>query len=92
MPQLGLLMILFIIPLQMLSGATTPYESMPQFVQVVMQFAPTSHFVSIAQAILYRGAGFEVVWPALLANVVIGMVFFLGALALFRKSLTSTVR
>jgi len=92
MPQLGLLMILFIIPLQMLSGGTTPYESMPQFVQVVMQFAPTSHFVSIAQAILYRGAGFEVVWPALLANVVIGMVFFLGALALFRKSLTSTVR
>ena len=89
MPQLGLLMILFIIPLQMLSGGSTPYESMPQFVQVAMQFAPTSHFVSLAQAILYRGAGFEVVWPALLANIVIGMVFFLVALALFRKSLTA---
>jgi ABC-2 type transport system permease protein len=87
MPQLGLLMILFIIPLQMLSGGTTPYESMPQIVQMVMQFAPTSHFVSIAQAILYRGAGFEVVWPDLIANIVIGMVFFLVALALFRKSL-----
>jgi len=89
MPQLGLLMILFIIPLQMLSGGSTPYESMPQFVQVAMQFAPTSHFVSLAQAILYRGAGFEVVWPALLANIVIGMVFFLVALALFRKSLAT---
>jgi len=89
MPQLGLLMILFIIPLQMLSGGSTPYESMPQFVQVAMQFAPTSHFVSLAQAILYRGAGFEVVWPALLANIVIGMVFFFGALALFRKSLAT---
>ena len=89
MPQLGLLMILFIIPLQMLSGGSTPYESMPQFVQVAMQLAPTSHFVSLAQAILYRGAGFEVVWPALLANIVIGMVFFLVALALFRKSLTA---
>jgi len=87
MPQLGLLMILFIIPLQMLSGGTTPYESMPQFVQVVMQFAPTSHFVRIAQAILYRGAGLEVIWPDLIANIVIGMVFFLIALALFRKSL-----
>ena len=87
MPQLGLLMILFIIPLQMLSGGSTPYESMPEFVQVVMQFAPTSHFVSIAQAILYRGAGLEVVWPDLIANIVIGMVFFLVALALFRKSL-----
>lgn len=89
MPQLGLLMILFIIPLQMLSGGSTPYESMPQFVQVVMQFAPTSHFVRIAQAILYRGAGFEVVWPSLLANMVIGLFFFLVALSLFRKSLAS---
>jgi len=89
MPQLGLLMILFIMPLQMLSGGTTPYESMPQFVQVAMQFAPTSHFVRIAQAILYRGAGLEVVWPDLIANVVIGMVFFLVALALFRKSLAA---
>jgi len=91
MPQLGLLMILFIIPLQMLSGGTTPYESMPQFVQVVMQFAPTSHFVRIAQAILYRGAGLEVIWPDLIANIVIGMVFFLIALALFRKSLIAAI-
>jgi len=87
MPQLGLLMILFMIPLQLLSGGTTPYESMPEPVQVAMQFAPTSHFVRIAQAILYRGAGLEVVWPDLIANIVIGMVFFLVALALFRKSL-----
>ncbi len=89
MPQLGLLLILFMIPLLLLSGRVTPYESMPQFVQVAMQFAPTSHFVRIAQAILYRGAGFEVVWPDLVANIVIGMVFFLVALALFRKSLTA---
>ena len=87
MPQLGLLLILFIMPLQMLSGGSTPYESMPQFVQFAMQFAPTSHFVRIAQAILYRGAGIEAVWPDLLANIGIGMVFFLVALALFRRSL-----
>ena len=87
MPQLGLLMILLILPLQMLSGGTTPYESMPEFVQVAMQFAPTSHFVRIAQAILYRGAGLDVVWPDLIANIAIGMAFFLVALALFRKSL-----
>jgi len=89
MPQLGLLMILIIMPLQMLSGGSTPYESMPEFVQVTMQFAPTSHFVRIAQAILYRGAGLDVVWPDLVANIVIGMVFFFGALALFRKSLAT---
>ncbi len=59
MPQLGLLMILVLLPLQMLSGGSTPRESMPQAVQDIMLTMPTTHFVSLAQAILYRGAGFE---------------------------------
>ena len=87
MPQLGLLMILVIVPLQLLSGGATPYESMPQIVQTFMLAAPTTHFVSFAQAILYRGAGFDVVWPSFLAIIVIGAAFFLLALALFRNSL-----
>lgn len=87
MPQLGLLMILVILPLQMLSGGITPRESMPEFVQNIMLAAPTTHFVSLAQAILYRGAGFDVVWPAMLSILVIGLVFFLVALSLFRRSL-----
>jgi ABC-2 type transport system permease protein len=89
MPQLGLLMILVIVPLQLLSGGATPYESMPQIVQTLMLAAPTTHFVSFAQAILYRGAGFDVVWPSFLAIIVIGAAFFLSALALFRSSLES---
>ncbi|MFA7555156.1 MAG: ABC transporter permease [Spongiibacteraceae bacterium] len=90
MPQLGLLMILIILPLQMLSGGITPRESMPDIVQDIMLLAPTTHFVSFAQAILYRGAGLEVVWPSFLAIIAIGMVFFLSALALFRRSLASS--
>lgn len=85
MPQFGLIMILVILPLQMLSGGITPRDSMPQIVQFVMQAAPTTHFVSFAQAILYRGAGFDVVWPDFLAIIVIGGVFFMAALALFRR-------
>lgn len=64
MPQLGLLVILVLLPLQMLSGGSTPRESMPQMVQDIMLTMPTTHFVSLAQAILYRGAGFEIVWYA----------------------------
>ena len=89
MPQLGLLLILTILPLQILSGGITPRESMPQIVQNIMQVAPTTHFVSLAQAILYRGAGFDVVWPSFLAIVAIGVVFFTLSLALFRKSLAT---
>lgn len=90
MPQLGLLMILTIIPLQMLSGGITPRESMPELVQTVMEAAPTTHFVALAQGILYRGAGLDVVWPQFLAIAVIGIVFFLLALSRFRRAITLT--
>lgn len=88
MPQLGLLIILVLLPLQILSGGTTPRESMPELVQHVMLAAPTTHFVSLAQAILYRGADVSIVWPQLLAITVIGILFFLGALMRFRKTLS----
>ncbi|WP_097460840.1 ABC transporter permease [Mangrovitalea sediminis] len=87
MPQLGLLMILVILPLQLLSGGITPRESMPLLVQHIMSVAPTTHFVSLAQAVLYRGAGLEVIWPQLLALFGIGCVFFMASLLLFRRSL-----
>ena len=87
MPQFGLLMMLILLPMQMLSGGTTPRESMPILAQNIMQVAPTTHFVSAAQAILYRGAGFDVIWPQVLALVIIGVVFFTAALAHFRKSI-----
>ena len=87
MPQFALLMILVVVPLQMLSGSgTSPTESMPPAVQAVILAAPTTHFVSLAQAVLFRGAGLGVVWPQLLANLVIGAAFFAVALARFRRT------
>ncbi len=88
MPQFGMLVVLVLVPLQPLSGGVTPRESMPQLVQDLMLAAPTTHFVAGAQAILYRGAGLDVVWRELLAIVVIGGVFFGVALARFRSRLT----
>lgn len=87
MPQFGLLMVLTLLPLQMLSGGTTPRESMPELVQNVMLVMPTTHFVSAAQAILYRGAGFSVVWPQFAALVGIGVVALGLALVRFRKTI-----
>jgi len=89
MPQMGLLMIITLLPLQMLSGGYTPRESMPVLVQNIMLAAPTTHFVSLAQAILYRGAGFSIVWPQFLALIAIGSVFFVLALSRFRKTISS---
>ncbi|MBV5285058.1 MAG: ABC transporter permease [Methyloversatilis discipulorum] len=89
MPQLGLMMILVILPLELLSGGMTPRESMPQAVQAIMQFAPTTHFVSLAQAVLYRGAGLDVVWPSLLAMAAIAAAFFTASLLMFRRSIAA---
>jgi len=88
MPQFALLMILVVVPLNMLSGGSAPIESMPLAVQGIMQVAPTTHFVSLAQAILFRGAGLAVVWPQLLANLAIGAAFFTIALLRFRRTLS----
>ena len=91
MPQLGLLFILVAIPMMLLSGSNTPLESMPPFLRTVMQASPSTHFVSFAQAILYRGAGFDAVWPHFLAVAVIGGVFFGLALLRFRRVSAQTI-
>jgi ABC-2 type transport system permease protein len=85
MPQLGLLYLLVATPMNILSGSNTPLESMPQVLQIVMQASPSTHFVSFAQAILYRGAGFDVVWPEFLVVALMGSLFFGLALLRFRR-------
>ena len=85
--MLGVALSLVLLPLQMLSGGSTPRESMPQLVQDIMLTMPTTHFVSLAQAILYRGASFAIVWPQFLTLLAIGGVFFTIALLRFRKTI-----
>ncbi|MCW5656780.1 MAG: ABC transporter permease [Burkholderiaceae bacterium] len=89
MPQFGMLLLMVLLPLQMLSGGTTPRESMPEFVQFVMMAAPNTHFVMLSQGILYRGADLEVVWPQLVSLAVIGAALFLFSLGRFRKTLAT---
>jgi ABC-2 type transport system permease protein len=90
MPQLGLLFMLVFLPMNMLSGSNTPLESMPQWLATIMQASPSTHFVSFAQAILYRGAGFAVVWPEFLAVALIGGLFLGLALLRFRSVAAQT--
>lgn len=88
MPQFGMLLILILLPMQMLSGGSTPRESMPEMVQHLMLLAPTTHFIELGQGILYRGAGMDVVWPAFIFLIGIGAVFFSASLARFRSTVS----
>lgn len=76
-----------LLPLQMLSGGTTPRESMPEVMQCLMLGAPNTHFVMLAQGILYRGAGMATVWPQFAALALIGAILFGLSLGRFRKTL-----
>jgi ABC-2 type transport system permease protein len=70
MPQFGIVLIRVVMPLQVLSGATTSRESMPQIILDIMLAAPDTHFVILAQPILFRGAGLDAVWPRFAALLV----------------------
>jgi ABC-2 type transport system permease protein len=102
MPQFGLLLFMVMLPMQILSGAggliraqtlsaggLKQREGMTSIIDIVMQAAPTTHFVEYAQAILFRGAGLDVVWPQLLSLALIGVTLFTLALARFRKTLAT---
>lgn len=91
MPQFGLLLMLVLMPLEILSGSTTPRESMPAFVQFVMLGAPTTHYIMLAKSILFRGAGLTVVWPQFISLALIGAVLFSLSLARFRKTIGTMV-
>lgn len=88
MPQLGLLFILFVLPMNLLSGGFTPLESMPNVVRHLSEFFPSTTYTSLAQAILFRSAGIEVIWPQLLQIALIGALVMLFSLLRFRHMLS----
>ena len=88
MPQFALLAMPVFIVMNLLSGSNTPFDSMPLLVQHIMRFSPSTHFVSFAQAILYRGAGIEVVWTEFVLTGLIGLLFFTAALLRFRRTVS----
>ena len=86
MGQFGLLAMPVLMVTQLLSGSSTPMESMPLWLQYFIQtISPTPHFVQFAQAVLFRGADLTLVWRPLVAMLAIGVVYFAVASVRFRK-------
>ena len=87
MPQFALLSLPVFVLMFLLSGAVTPFESMPPALQAIMDLSPSTHFVRFAQAVLYRGAGIDVVWRDLLIMIGLGAAFVGVALYRFKVML-----
>lgn len=87
MPQFSLLSIPVFVLMFLLSGSFAPFESMPALLQDIMYISPSTHFVRFAQAVLFRGAGVEVVWMDLAIMALLGAAFLATALSRFRVML-----
>lgn len=79
--QVGLTILLIILPVVQLSGTWTSVESMPLFLRRAIELSPLYHYVVIGNGILLKGVGLDVLWPHALAMLALGLV--LSGLALF---------
>jgi len=74
-------------PLALLSGATTPIEAMPAWLQPITSLNPVKHFAIISRSILLKGSGVDVLYPQLLALAAIAFVMVAISSWQFRKQL-----
>jgi len=74
-------------PLAILSGATTPIEAMPVWLQPITAINPVKHFAIISRGILLKGSGVEVLYPQLIALAAIALVMVSVSAWRFRKQL-----
>jgi ABC-2 type transport system permease protein len=75
-------------PLAILSGATTPIEAMPTWLQPVTAVNPIKHFAIIARGIMLKGSSIDVLYPELLALAMIALVMTSVSAWRFRKQLS----
>ena len=87
MPQYSLLMMPVYIIALMFSGSSSPRSNMPETAQWISEYWPTTQFITLAQNVLLRGAGFDVVWPQMVAMTISGALFLGFALFRFRRML-----
>jgi ABC-2 type transport system permease protein len=74
-------------PFTALSGAFTPVEAMPAWIQPWTYLNPIAHFTVIARSVLVKGAGLEVVYPHLLVLATLAIALVSVSAWRFRRQL-----
>jgi ABC-2 type transport system permease protein len=75
-------------PLTSLSGAFTPVEAMPKWLQPLAQFNPIQHFGQISRGAMLKGSGVGTLWPNFLALLAFTVVLVSLSIWRFRKQLS----
>lgn len=74
-------------PIVLLSGATTPIEAMPAWLQPLTLLNPVRHFATVSRGILLKGTGIEILYPNLLALIAFCILLVGISAWRFRKQL-----
>jgi ABC-2 type transport system permease protein len=71
----------------MFTGYAAPVESMPEIMQTLANLIPAHHWLVIVRGILLKGSGLDIIWPHVLALVILGLVIGSFSLRYVRKAL-----
>ena len=71
----------------MFTGYAAPVESMPKVLQWFANIIPAHHWLTILRGIALKGAGLDVLWPNVLALLILGVVIGAFSLQFVRKAL-----
>jgi ABC-2 type transport system permease protein len=82
--QIGLVVLLLVMPIINLSGTWNLVESMPTWLQALMNLSPLRHFVDIAYGVLLKGADVSVLVPDVAKMALLGVMFFAVGVWRFR--------
>lgn len=77
----------FYLPALLLSGFMFPIANMPEVVQMATYLNPLRYFLIIIRGIFLKGVGIGILWPQILALLVLGILVLTLAVKKFRKTL-----
>jgi ABC-2 type transport system permease protein len=71
----------------MFTGYAAPVESMPKAIQYFATIVPANHWLNVLRGIMLKGSDIYVLWPQILALVILGLVIGTFSLRIVRKAL-----
>ncbi len=83
--QVGMMTLFVVGPMLLLSGITSPYESMPRWVQAIMTFSPLRYYIDITYGVMLKGAGLDLLWKPAGAMLLLGGALFGFGMWRFRR-------
>lgn len=83
--QVGMMTLFLVGPMLLLSGITSPYESMPRWVQMMMTLSPLRYFIDVTYGVMLKGAGLDVLWKPAGAMLLLGGGLFGFGMWRFRR-------